>query len=215
MIIFVPIKQNSQRVPGKNFRKIEGLTLYDRLFDKLSSFRVFVDTDSEEIFDNLKKNYENVTVYRRSEHLLGDTVSVCDLIQDFIQRFDVKDWICQVHVTSPFLSKETLMNVEKMTQENNYDSIVSCNVVQSRFWREESYGFTPVNHNPTVLEQTQDLPKYYEENSLFYAFNSENFKKLGSRVGKRPHFYPTCFPENLDIDNEEDWTLVKKIAENN
>jgi CMP-N-acetylneuraminic acid synthetase len=33
------------------------------------------------------------------------------------------------------------------------------------------------------------------------------------RIGSSPHFYETEFPENLDIDTEEDWSLVEKIAE--
>ena len=60
MKIFVPIKKNSQRVPRKNFRKIEGLALFERLFEKTKSFQVFVDTDSEEIIESLSEKYPYV-----------------------------------------------------------------------------------------------------------------------------------------------------------
>ena len=91
---------------------------------------------------------------------------------------------------------------------NNYDSVVSCNVHQVRFWRKERYGYCPVNHNPAKLEQTQDLPKYYEENSAFYIFKPEVLIRTGNRIGQNPFFYELKDPENLDIDTEEDWKLI-------
>lgn len=216
MKIFVPIKKNSQRVPGKNYRIISGKPLYERLIDKLSDYEVFVDTDCQDLIRSLNNKYDYVNAYLRHPNLVGDAVSTCDLIFDFLQRFSIKDeWICQTHVTSPFLEKSTLKNVIKIIKQNlDIDSIVSCNVHQSRFWRLEEYGFCPINHNPAVLQQTQDLPKYYEENSLFYAFRSDDFISSKNRIGKRPYFYETVFPENLDIDTEEDWELVKSICDN-
>ena len=67
----------------------------------------------------------------------------------------------------------------------------------------------PVNHNPVILQQTQDLAPFYEENSLFYIFNSSDFLKTQSRVGKNPYFFETTFPENIDIDWETDWELAE------
>ena len=49
MIIYIPIKQNSQRVPQKNFREFNGKPLWEHTIDKLKDFEVVVDTDSEEI----------------------------------------------------------------------------------------------------------------------------------------------------------------------
>ena len=93
------------------------------------------------------------------------------------------------------------------------DSIVSCNIHQTRFWRFENYGFCPINHNPGVLQQTQDLPKYYEENSLFYAFRSNHFVNTKMRIGNSPYFYETKFPENLDIDTEDDFKIAEALWE--
>ena len=90
-------------------------------------------------------------------------------------------------------------------------TIVSCNVVSSRLWRQENYGICPVNHNPLKLEQTQDLPKLFEENSLFYMFKSDNFLKTKSRIGLKPYFFQTNFPENIDIDWEEDWQIATSM----
>jgi CMP-N-acetylneuraminic acid synthetase len=214
MIIFIPIKELSQRVPNKNFRLVDGIPLYKRCLYKLKDFKVYVDTDSERIIKQINKddNLNHVSAYVRKKELLGHETSVCSIIHDFIKRYDIVDkTICQIHVTSPFLTSETLSKAMKMM--NNYDSVVACNAYQNRLWRKENYGYAPINHNPLRLEQTQDLPMYYEENSLFYIFNSKYFAQSGSRIGINPYFYVSSYPENVDIDTEDDWKLVKNLAE--
>ncbi len=213
MIIFIPIKEKSQRVPNKNFRLVEGIPLYKRCLYKFKNINVFVDTDSVEIINsiNTDNRLRHVTPYFRNEELHGHEISVCDIIKSFIIKFNISnEIICQTHVTSPFLNFKTLISAsEKMC---NHDSVVSCNNYQNRLWREESYGYCPINHNPLKLEQTQDLPKYYEENSLFYIFNSDQFLKTNCRVGSNPYFFVNNYPENIDIDTEDDWELVKLLT---
>tara|TARA_R110002096_G_scaffold355320_5_gene548556 strand:- start:1506 stop:2192 length:687 start_codon:yes stop_codon:yes gene_type:complete len=215
MKYFIPIKEQSQRVPKKNFRSFANLPLYKHTLYKLKDFEVYVDTDSEEIIKEVKKdkNLSHVTAYKRSPRLVDHNISVCKLIKHFIvheQQSIENDIICQIHVTSPFLSVATLVAAAKKFDEG-HDSVTSCTPVQKRFWRKEEYGMCPVNHNPMILQQTQDLPVYYEENSLFYMFYSDIVLNSGNRIGKNPHFYPTSFLESLDIDTENDWDFVNTI----
>jgi CMP-N-acetylneuraminic acid synthetase len=212
--IFIPIKENSQRVYRKNFRVLNGEPLFKHGLLKYSDFEVYVDSDSDEIIKSITddKRLSNVVVYRRCDELLGDKVSVCDLIESFINRFGIQDPVIQTHVTSPFLTGELLRDAYSFM--GVHDSVVSCNTYNSRFWRKENYGFCPLNHNPTKLEQTQDLPTLYEENSAFYIFNPDVIMKAGNRIGKNPHFFPIGYPFNFDIDTEDDWKQIKKILEN-
>ena len=204
MIIFIPIKQNSQRVPRKNFRDFGGVPLYKHTLYKFVNHDVYVDTDSEEIKKGIDNDplLANIKCIDREKKLIGDRVSVCDLINNFIEKYHIEESIAQIHVTSPFLQLKTLEDA--YSKMSKYDSVVSCNVLQTRLWRKERYGYCPVNHNPMKLQQTQDLPTLYEENSAFYIFNP-GVIKLGNRVGKNPFFYPLTNPESLDIDSEEDF----------
>ena len=56
MIIFIPIKQNSQRVPKKNFRVFKSAPLYKHVLRKFNKHNVFVDTDSQQILEECKKD---------------------------------------------------------------------------------------------------------------------------------------------------------------
>jgi CMP-N-acetylneuraminic acid synthetase len=207
--MFIPIKEHSQRVPNKNFRDFMGIPLWAHTVWKFIDSEIFIDTDSENILSECERMGGKVHAYKRHPDLIGDNVSVCDLIAHFIDRFNINDIVCQTHVTSPFVFVNTIADaVGKM---NDFDSVVSCDEIQARLWRKESYGFCPVNHNPTRLEQTQDLPKIYMENSCFYIFHSRNFIKNKLRVGQNPCFYPLTYPENVDIDTESDWDKVMQM----
>ena len=207
MIIFIPIKEHSERVPNKNFRFLDDKKLYLRQINKFRKhFHIYVDTDSDEIYNELS-TYTNVTVYYRETNLIGDDTSVNLLIKNLITKYNIEDFVCQIHVTSPFLNPETIKNINL----KDYDSIVSCDIIQSRIWKNEKIGMIPINHNPMKLEKTQDLEKIYVENSGFYIFKSETFLKYNNRIGINSKFIELKFPENVDIDTEDDWDLVKKL----
>ena len=195
--IFIPIKKESQRVPGKNYRDFGGSPLWEHTIKKLSNFNVYVDTDDPDLIEKLN-SYPNVVPYLRSPALLGHKVSVCDLIKHWVYRFNPSGFLFQIHVTSPFLKNETLLSAYEALQSN--DSVLSCNRHQTRFW----YGGNAVNHNPDELIQTQDLYPLYEENSLFYGF-TKAVAETGKRIGSDPLFYVTDHLESMDIDTEADW----------
>jgi CMP-N-acetylneuraminic acid synthetase len=215
MNLFIPIKEKSQRVPQKNFRKLpDGESLWEHTIKKFDEFSIYIDTDSEEILEK-SKQYNHVKAYERSSRLIGHDVSVCDLIRDCISRNHLGDsssHLGQIHVTSPLLKSETLKNAFSYIKK--YDSVVSCNKLQTRLWRKENYGYAPINHNPVKLEQTQDLPELYEENSAFYIFKCSNFFHTNLRIGSNPFFYPVSHPENIDIDTEEDWGITMNYITN-
>ena len=56
MIIYIPIKEKSQRVPGKNFRLLDGVPLYKRCLNKFKNYEVFVDTDSIQVISEIQKD---------------------------------------------------------------------------------------------------------------------------------------------------------------
>ena len=213
MKIFIPIKHNSQRVKRKNFRDFGGEPLFKHTLLRYLNDEVYVDTDSDEIIDLIKKDKRltNVVAFSRKKELRGHKVSVCDLIQDFVKTHKVESHLVQIHVTSPFLRRETIVKAEKFMED--HDSVVSCNIYQSRFWRKETYGYCPVNHNPVKMEQTQDLPTMYEENSSFYIFDPQVILGTNSRIGVNPYFYGLTAPENIDIDIESDWDQAVKLRQ--
>lgn len=174
------------------------MPLWKNTFEKLKKFKVYVDTDDNDLIEELLK-YDNVIAYPREESLVGHKVSVCDLIKFWVSKYDPPGFLFQVHVTSPFLKADTLLKAfNKMSNKN--DSVFSCTEHQTRFW----YKNKSINHDPNILIQTQDLEPLFEENSLFYGFK-KNIALSGLRIGKNPLLYTTSTEESMDIDTEDDW----------
>ena len=82
--------------------------------------------------------------------------------------------------------------------------------LQTRLWDELTRA---INHNPSILLQTQDLPPVYEENSCFYMFTRENLLARRNRLGNRPLMVEIPRLEAIDIDEESDFTIAELMMQ--
>ena len=113
IIAIVPIKHHSSRVPGKNFRLMNGKPLYYYILETLlkSNYitKIIVDTNSPIVKEGIKKKFSSVVVSDRPEHLWGDSVSTNTLLLDLIEREKLNgDLYLQTHCTNPLLKIETI-----------------------------------------------------------------------------------------------------------
>jgi CMP-N-acetylneuraminic acid synthetase len=215
MIALVPMRHHSQRVPEKNYRLIAGKPLYAHIIEALQACpeiaQIVVNTDSPVVMQGLQECYPEVRVIERPEHLRADAVPMNEILgYDTLQA--PADFYLQTHSTNPLLRSETISRSIKAFLENwpVYDSLFSVTRVQTRLWDQLGRA---INHNPSVLLQTQDLPPVFEENSCLYIFSSETLLKRRNRLGERPFMYEIPSQEAWDIDDELDFAVVKHLME--
>jgi CMP-N-acetylneuraminic acid synthetase len=89
-----------------------------------------------------------------------------------------------------------------------YDSLFSVTKLQTRFWDQLT---RPLNHNPSILLRTQDLPPIFEENSCIYLFQKQTLVEHRNRIGERPLMFEIDRSESLDIDEELDFLIADLI----
>jgi CMP-N-acetylneuraminic acid synthetase len=213
----VPMRHHSQRVPGKNFRSLDGRPLYAHILATLQSVseidHILVDTDSPEIEEGIKHNFPVVQCVSRPENLRADTVPMNEILM-YDTSLVQSDFFLQTHSTNPLLKAETISKAIQtlLAQYPAYDSLFSVTRFQSRFW--DGLG-RAVNHNPNVLLQTQDLPPIYEENSCLYLFTRETLSEKRNRLGDRPYLFEIDADEAWDIDEEIDFKLVDLLIQAN
>ena len=216
MIAILPMKANSERVPNKNFRLIAGKPLYVWILENLFSLdfleKIIINTDANfEIFDQFKNN-KKLILRSRLEHLRGDHVSMNLIIEDDLKHFQADDYL-MTHTTNPNLSPKTLTKAYSLFKErdkNRFDTLFSVTRFQGRFYRED---YSAVNHDPSELIRTQDLPPLYLENSCLYMFSREDFFKHNARIGSRPIMFETPQLESIDIDTESDWLIAESVLQ--
>jgi len=213
IVALVPMRHQSMRVPGKNYRLFAGKPLYHHILSTLQSVQaldaILVDTDSPVILEGLAENFPDVIALSRPEHLRGDTIPMNEiLIHDTAQI--VADFYLQTHSTNPLLKAETVSAAIKTFIEHfpEYDSLFGVTRIQTRLW--DQLG-RPINHNPNILLRTQDLPPVYEENSCMYLFDRQTLLSRRNRLGERPMMYEIPSDEARDIDEELDFTIAETL----
>ena len=209
----VPMRHDSERVPGKNYRPFAGRPLYCWVLEMLSGCRaineIVVDTDSSAIRDGCSREYPHVRVLERPPALRdGSTPMNAVLMHDVTQV--VADVYVQTHSTNPLLRSVTVSGAVKRFLEasDEHDSLFSVTRRHVRLW--DSTG-RPLNHDPAHLLRTQDLPPVYEENSCLFVFSRGGFLARQNRIGARPLLFEVDPLEAWDIDNENDFLLAEMI----
>jgi CMP-N-acetylneuraminic acid synthetase len=209
----VPMRHHSQRVPGKNYRLIAGKPLYQHVIENLLQVgeisQVVVDTDSPEIIKGLAANFPQVRVIERPEALRADDLSMNEILIHDVQQLPEEHYL-QTHSTNPLVLPNTISRAIRSYFDNlrNFDSLFAVTQIKVRLWDAKGQ---PINHDPEVLLQTQDLPPIYEENSCFYIFSKQNLITRRNRLGQRPAMLEICREEAWDIDEEIDFQIVELL----
>jgi CMP-N-acetylneuraminic acid synthetase len=211
----IPMRHHSERVPGKNYRPLAGKPLYRHILDTLLRCpeidQVVIDTDSPVIIDGLCKDYPQVVILERPEHLRAGTMPMNEVLLHDTSQVQA-DLYLQTHSTNPLLRSETVSRaIQTLTSTfPAYDSLFSVTRVQTRLWDQLGRA---VNHNPAVLLRTQDLPPIYEENSCIYIFNRQTLEQRRNRLGERPYLFEIPASEAWDIDEELDFQIVSMLID--
>lgn len=205
----VPMKGQSERVPGKNLRSISGRPLFEWILDALLGCKmvekVMVDTDSDEIESAVAASFPEVSVHRRPVELHGDDIPMHAIVANVAKEVSY-DHILQTHATNPLLTSSTIDRaIRAYLQAGDHDSLMGVTAIRSRFFFADG---RPVNHDPAELLRTQDLEPLYEENSNLYVAPVDQVVHTGLRVGSAPLLFPIDLEEAWDIDVEFDFRVA-------
>jgi len=210
MVALIPMRHHSQRVPGKNYRPLAGKPLFHHILETLLSVpeisQVVVDTDSQPVVDSLRRDFPQVTIIDRPASLRADDVPMNDILLYDTAQVGA-DFYLQTHSTNPLLRPETVSRAIEafLAAYPQKDSLFSVTRWQTRLYDQHGRA---INHDPSVLLQTQDLPPVYEENSCLYLFTRQNLLERRHRIGANPILFEIDAAEAWDIDEELDFEIT-------
>jgi CMP-N-acetylneuraminic acid synthetase len=216
IVALLPMKANSERVKGKNFKNFCGKPLFRWVLDNLllenRIEKIIINTDAKSILANYGlMDSDKILIRDRPIELCGDYVSMNKIIENDISNINAKTYL-MTHTTNPLLSPSSLSKALTLYEDGlnrGYDSLFTVNKVQNRFYDENC---KPINHDPDNLIRTQDLPPWFEENSNIYLFSRESFYATNARIGKKPQMLVTEPYESTDIDTPSDWQLGEVLV---
>lgn len=211
IVAIVPMRHNSERVPGKNYRLFAGKPLYHAIIQVLQACplitRIVIDTDSPAIFADAGNSFPDVLVLERPEYLREGAIPMNDVLLHTTSQV-AADFYLQTHSTNPLLLGSTLTRALNtfLSKYPLYDSLFTVTRLQTRLWDSLTRA---INHNPALLMRTQDLPPIYEENSCLYLFTRQILQEEHNRIGKRPMMFEIERDEAWDIDEEFDFRVAE------
>ena len=208
---FIPIKENSKRVKGKNLRNLGNKPLYRHILDKCTKVfnNVFVDTDSDLIKTYCNNN--NIQIIDRIPKLLQDSANGNDLLEHWITKYPNFEYYFQIHVTSPFTTENTIKDCVKILTNNKYDSVFTAYEDKTWYW----FDGKPINYDPKNFPRSQDAKGLIKETTCLYGIKKQQFLSRRARVGKNPFVYLVDYYQSLDIDNEQDFEYCNFLKTKN
>lgn len=218
----LPIKHQSTRVPGKNYRLFNGKPLFMIILDTLICSKQFekiiIDTNSVTVKSLLASNYSDckiIQIYNRPSNLWDGDIPMNTILENVIQQLNLDfDFYFQTHTTNPLLSIETIkksINVFIDKHEKGFDSLFSVKKLQTRLYQCQDNKITALNHDLEQLLPTQDLEPLYEENSCIYMFKKDTLMSRKHRIGYHPFMFEMDDIESTDIDIETDFIIAESI----
>ncbi|MFC3714804.1 cytidylyltransferase domain-containing protein [Luteimonas soli] len=217
VVALLPMKANSERVKGKNFREFCGKPLFRWILDTLIEVdeidQVVINTDARHILaENGLSETDRIVIRDRKPEICGDMVSMNLVLADDVENVE-SDIYLMTHTTNPLVSADTiraaLAAFHEAQEAGRADSLFTVDKVQTRFYRADC---TPVNHDPDNLVRTQDLEPWFEENSNLYIFTRDSFSATNARIGRRPMMHEGPSFESIDIDTPQDWDFAVVAA---
>lgn len=208
VIALVPVKLNSQRVPGKNARDLGGHPLCWHVCNTLLSVpeidEVCVYCSSPEVVPLLPDGARWV---ERPASLDADEVKGAQIYRSFLDEAEADVYVL-AHTTSPFLRAESVREGLRAILEGDCDSAFTARKFQTFAW----YGGVPLNYSLVDIPRTQDMEPVWVETSGFYIFRRELFEGAGRRIGDSPHIVEVDDVEAIDIDEPSDFKFAELVA---
>lgn len=208
---FIPIKSNSERVPGKNFRVLNGKKLYEYIIEHSISADVFDDIFIDTNSDEIKVFAESLgcVVIERREELARNTANGNDLLNHHFEMLPNYDYYFQLFATAPYLQPSSIKAcVDTLIGSNIYDSCFTAVKHQGFFWLNN----TSINYRPCILPRSQDMLPMIEETTGLYGITRQALEKYRCRIGAKPYIHLVSKFEAVDINTEEDLKIAEQVG---
>ncbi len=204
----IAVRKGSKRIPNKNIKTFSDTSLLENKINQLVRLNVADEIIVSSDCDIMLSKAANLgaKAIKRDPLLASDSIAM-NTVYRYLSTLVKYEHVLFVHVTSPLLEDESLMNcVEEYSNlDSKYDSLATVSRVEEYIWNKNG----AVNYDPNNHPRSQDLPKWY---CLNFAVNIIPRDLMFSRkniVGKK--FYPFFLSkeESIDVDNPIDFRIAE------
>jgi N-acylneuraminate cytidylyltransferase len=226
VVAFIPARQGSKRVPGKNVRGLAGHPLMAYSIAAALESGVFestiVSTDSEEMAATARRYGAEVPFLRPAE-FAGDASPDIEWLEHALSALGARrrrwDCFCLLRPTSPFRTADTIRRAwARFLAQDGVDSLRAvelCGQHPGKMWVVTGDRMVPLlpSTGPQPLHSTpyQALPRVYVQNaSLEIAWTRVVFKGRTIAGDVLAPFFTEGY-EGFDINDPYDWIVAERL----
>jgi len=222
VLAIVPARCGSKGFPNKNIMKISDTTLLELAVNigVKSNYidDVYVSTDCIE-YEKIALKAGAKSLGLRPAKLATDSSKSIDVVIDLLQSIQEEyKYVVLLQPTSPLREPDDIKCMIELMQEKDVDASVSI----SRLEEPHPYKLKSITHDGYVESfmkgktsevPRQSLPKVYALNGAIYISKTEVILREKTFLPKKT--LPYIIEENINIDTEIDFLLLKTMYENN
>lgn len=218
MLVLIPAKGESTRIPRKNLHLLAGRPLIDYTLEAAKQAAVSnsmaVSTEDSAIAERARE--AGFRVVARPANLASETASteqvVLHALDAYVQEGTNFDWVMVLPPTSPLRSAETIRRCasEQAAHANDHDCLMTVTETRPDLWRGNEDGSLQrlFQHAP---RRQQDREILMEENSAVYIVRTKTLRETGSFIAGRVRGVPIAPKEALDINDPLDIELAEAL----
>ena len=216
IVLHIPAREGSKRVPKKNLRNMNGKPMISYAIEELLKANIsencYVNTDSVDIIELVKRKYSDIKIYFRDKKLCNDKTQSDHFNADIINNLQ-PDTLIMINPVCPLIEAEDIISALNAYKNSDCDTLISsCSTRMQTFCDGE-----PVNIDiKDSLEPSQN-------NSLITILNwavtiwdaklfIDRFNKNGHAVwGDKISFFDIEELKSIKVSEEKDFLIAEKL----
>ncbi len=215
----LPARGGSKRIPGKNYRELNGSPTVCRTIQILQKSQIFeriiVSTDHPEIRE-LALSVGAEVPFHRPDELSDDHTTTKQVLQHAIRELKVSDTnaaVCCVYPTAVLLSPDSLRRSFQLLQQNPSVFVVPVQQFShpiTRAMRIRDNKLEPLNAEMATA-RTQDCDDFVHDAGQFYWGTVSSWQSDLPILGTSAVPFRISICEGLDVDTPDDWKLLEAL----
>ncbi len=223
---FIPARGGSERIAGKNIRKLGGYPLLAYaiagarnagIFDQ----KIYVSTEDDKIAA-VAREYGAEVLKRPARYAQDDSPDI-EWIEHALEQLPDIETGMILRPTNPFRTPSDIKAAWKcwLAVRNSVDSLRSIRPVQETPYKMWNLIFADFSRIQPLLHHwghyydapTQEVPPVYIQNGAIQIFTRKCIELYGNQTGSEVVPFLLTGPAALDLNDEWDWMKAEKILE--
>ena len=221
IVAIIPARSGSKRIKNKNIKSFYNKPIIyyaikaatdSKLFNK-----IIVSTDSKKI-GSIAKKFGAEFTFVRPKNLSGDRVGTRKVIlhaMDWIEKkYEKPKFICCIYPTAVLLSPVDLKKSYQIIKSKKWNYIFSA--TKNSYPIERAFNLTDdkgvrMIKKKNFLKRSQDFKDSFHDAGQFCWGSYRGWREQRIIFDKSSSVYLIPFLRSHDIDNIDDWEIVKKL----